>query len=32
MISDGANVMDMIQKGANVSKAAQEAGLNIVGG
>ena len=31
-MSDGANVMDMLQKGANVSKAAQEAGLNIVGG
>ena len=28
-MSDGANVMDMLQKGANVSKAAQEAGLNI---
>ena len=32
MMSDGANVMDMLQKGANVSKAAQEAGINIVGG
>ena len=31
-MADGANVMDMLQKGANVSKAAQEAGLNIVGG
>jgi hypothetical protein len=28
-MSDGANVMDMLQKGANVSKAAQEAGLSI---
>lgn len=31
-MADGANVLDMLQKGANVSKAAQEAGLNIVGG
>jgi hypothetical protein len=31
LMSDGANVMDMLQKGANVSKAAQEAGVNIVG-
>jgi len=32
LMSDGAGVMDMLQKGANVSKTAQEAGLNLVGG